>query len=170
MKSVFLPRLSFCLCGVLGSITAQAATPPANVHVHYNDPQQFTEARHSFGVHRLRADDYLKPLKASIAERASRILASGQRMDIEVTNVDLAGEYEPWRGPQLNNVRIVKDIYPARIDLNFMLYGADGEVLRQGSRKLRSPAFLRTRPGDQSSLRYEKALIDLWLRRGTNKL
>lgn len=171
MKSTFLPRLAFCICGFFASVTALAASAPANVHVHYNHPQQFTEARHSFGMHRLRADDYLAPLKAYIAERASRILAPGQQLNIEVTDVDLAGEYEPWRGPQLSDVRVVRDIYPPRIDLNFTLNGADGKVLRQGSRKLRDPAFLsRSGPTDQGSLRYEKSLIDSWLRKGTDKL
>ena len=171
MKSTFLPRLSLCICGIFASVTVLAAPPPADVRVHYNHPQQFTEARHSFGMQRLRVDDYLKPLKAYIVERASRILAPGQRLDIEVTDVDLAGEYEPWRGPQLNDVRIVKNIYPPRIDLNFTLYGADGKVLRQGSRKLRDAAFLsRSGPTDQGSLRYEKALIDRWLRKGSGQL
>jgi len=171
MKSSPLLRLLGAACLALASAMAWAATPPDNVSVHYKDPRHFTEAKRSFGMHVVGADDYLKPLKAYIAQRASRILAPGQRLDIEVTDVVRAGAYEPWRGPDFNDVRIIKDIYPPRIDLNFTLYGADGKVLRQGQRKLRNAAFLsNSSPADQGSLRYEKSLIDLWLRRGAGKL
>ncbi|OOG66403.1 hypothetical protein B0E46_02760 [Rhodanobacter sp. B04] len=172
MKPSPLFRLLLVACVVLASIVARAATPPPdNVNVHYKDPQNFTEAKRDVGVHLIDPAAYLKPFQAYIAQRASRILAPGQRLDIEVTDVDRAGEYEPWRGPRFNDVRIIKDIYPPRIDLDFTLYGADGKVLREGSRKLRDPAFLNhNMAGDQDSLRYEKSLIDLWLRRGTGKL
>ncbi|HVC17595.1 MAG TPA: DUF3016 domain-containing protein [Rhodanobacter sp.] len=171
MKSSPLPRLLCIVCVALASVVARAATLPDNVNVRYKDPQQFTEAKRSFGMHRIGADDYLKPLKAYIAERASRILAPGQRLDIEVTDVDRAGEYEPWRGPRFDDVRIITDLYPPRIDLDFTLYGADGKVLREGHRKLRDAAFLsRASATDRDSLRYEKSLIDLWLRKGAMKL
>lgn len=172
MKSSPLFRFLCLACLALASVTAAwAATPPDNVSVRYKDPQHFTEARRNFGLHMVRPDAYLEPLRTYIAQRASRILAPGQRLDIEVTDVVRAGQYEPWRGPDFNDVRIIKDIYPPRIDLNFTLYGADGKVLREGSRKLRDAAFLsRSSPVDQDSLRYEKALIDLWLRKGTAKL
>lgn len=173
MKFSSLPRLLCLACLAFVSVMAWAATPTPvdNVTVQYKDPQNFSEARRSFGVHLTRADAYLKPLQTYIAERASRILAPGQRLDIVVTDVDLAGEYEPWRGPNFNDVRIVKDIYPPRIDLDFTLYGADGKVLRKGSRKLRDMAFLsRNAVASQDSLRYEKSLIDLWLRKGAGEL
>ena len=171
MKSCSLSRL-LCSAGLaLVCLLAHAAQPPGNVSVHYRDPAHFTEARHSFGVNAIDADAYLKPLKMYIAERASRILAPGQRLDIEVTDVDRAGEYEPWLGPNFNNVRIVKDIYPPRIDLDFTLYDANGKVLRAGSRRLRDMGFLsRVGATDQDALRYEKNLIDRWLRKGSGEL
>ena len=171
MKSSLLSHLLCAACMALVSAMAQAATPPDNVDVRYKDPQHFTEVMRSSGPHLIDTSAYLKPLKDYIAQRASRILAPGQRLDIEVTAVARAGEYEPWRGPNLGDVRIIKDIYPPRIDLDFTLYGADGNVLRQGSRKLRNPAFLNNISAtDQDPLRYEKSLINDWLRKGTGKL
>lgn len=171
MRSSPLLRLLCLACLAFASVAARAATPPDNVNVSYKDPQHFTEAKRSLGVHLVNADAYLEPLKTYIAQRASRILAPGQRLDIEVTDVVRAGAYEPWRGPDFNDVRIIRDIYPPRIDLDFTLYGADGKVLRQGQRKLRNAAFLSSSsPVDQDALRYEKSLIDLWLRRGAGNL
>jgi DUF3016 family protein len=171
MKSSPLPRLLCITCMALVSVMARAAIPSDNVSVHYKDPQHFTEAKRSFGLHLIKANDYLEPLKAYIAQRAARVLAPGQRLDIEVTDVDRAGEYEPWRGPRMDDVRVIKDIYPPRIDLDFVLYGADGKVLRKGHRSLRDLSFLSHNfAADNDSLRYEKSLIDQWLRKGTQKL
>lgn len=171
MKSSMLTGLLYVACLALASLTAQAKVPPDNVNVRYQNPQHFTEATRSPGAHLIDADAYLKPLRAYIAQRASRILAPGQRLDIEVTDVDRAGDYEPWLGPNFDDVRIIKDIYPPRIDLNFALYGADGNVLREGRRKLRDAAFLSDNSAsDQDPLRYEKSLLDLWLRKGVGNL
>ena len=37
------------------------------------------------------------------------------RFPIAVTDVDMAGDFEWWRGPRADHVRIVKDVYPPRI-------------------------------------------------------
>ena len=45
--------------------------------------------------------------------------------EIRVTEVDLAGDFEPWRGPQFQDVRIVKDLYPPRVNLEFNAHFLD---------------------------------------------
>lgn len=170
MKSSLLLRHLFA-ASLMFAASAGAASAPDSVSVHYIDPQHFSEARNSVGAHLGDTDAYLKPLKAYIAQRAARVLSPGQRLDIKVTDVDRAGNYEPWLGPRLQDVRIVKDIYPPRIDLHFILYGSDGGVLREGSRKLRDPGFLNSIDAtSQDPLRYEKSLIDGWLRKGSGNL
>ena len=64
------------------------------------------------------------------------------------------------------DIRIVKDIYPPRMTLRFVVKGADGQVLAEGERKLVDHGFLTgTNVNSNDSLRYEKRLIDDWLRR-----
>ena len=85
---------------------------------------------------------------------------------VTVTDVDMAGDFEPWRGPRFDDVRIVKDIYPPRIELRFRLLDANGSVLREGERTLRDSAFLmRDGAHETDSLRFEKRLLDQWLRK-----
>ena len=84
---------------------------------------------------------------------------------IRVTDVDLAGEFEPRRGPQFDRVRIMREIYPPRIDLEFRLTDSEGTVAREGRRQLRDPLYLaRAVLGDSDRLRYEKELLGEWLR------
>lgn len=148
-------------------VTANASS---RVSVTYQNPQQFTEARKSRPFAGRHDDDYLKPLKAYFEKRGEKILAPGQRLDIVITDVDLAGDFEPWRGPEYAHVRIIRDIYPPRIDLKFKLIGADGQVLREGTRSLRDLAFLTHSgpPGDTDPLRFEKHMIARWLAKGAD--
>ncbi|HEU4670705.1 MAG TPA: DUF3016 domain-containing protein [Dyella sp.] len=150
-----------------------AEASPQAVTVTYDHPEHFTETREEKALAPTRAsNDYLATLKTYIEKRGAKMLAPGQRLEVVVTDIDRAGSFEPWHGGQLREVRIIKDIYPPRIDLNFKLLDADGKVIREGSRKLRDPGFLtsNTAPTSDDSLRYEKRLIERWLRRGPDKL
>ncbi len=175
MKTV--PALSTLLALLLVAAPAWASRPaPAasmavaapSVTVTYDDPQQFTENRYR-ASRRHDRDDYLDTLKAYLIRRAAPMLNAGQRLEVTVTDIKLAGNYEPWRGPQWDDVRFMRDVYPPRIDLRFRLVDAHGKVLRQGARTLRNLGYLHdtpARPGDTDPLRYDKALIDKWLHGG----
>lgn len=158
---------------------AAAATPPAatataaNVTVTYDQPEKFTETRKLRSLAPTRLDDgYLKTLKTYIETRAGKMLPPGERLDIVVTDIDRAGSFEPWRRGAMQEVRIIKDIYPPRIDLHFRLLDANGKVIREGARKLRDPGFMSSGgvTSSNDNLRYEKALLDRWLRKGPDQL
>jgi hypothetical protein len=63
-------------------------------------------------------------------------------------------------------VRIVKDIYPPRMSFTYKLVDASGAVVKEGQEKLVELAFQMTASpiNNQDSLRYEKAMLDNWLR------
>ncbi len=107
---------------------------------------------------------YRKELLRYLEQRAAPHVA-GRASTIVVTHIDLAGEFEPWRGSALYRVWIVRDFYPPRIDLRFKLRGPDGEVIREGGRSLRDPLFLKRSGYRDDPLRHEKMLLDYdWLR------
>jgi hypothetical protein len=152
---------------------SDAPAADARVSVTYANPENFSEVREFGQQDRLNDSNYLKPLKAHLIKRAEKMLPAGDRLEVTITDIKLAGGYEPWRGPNLMHVRFMKDIYPPRIDLTFKLIGSNGTVLREGSRKLRNMGYLQSglaRPGDTDPLRYDKGLLDSWLRKGLDKL
>ncbi len=60
----------------------------------------------------------------------------------------------------------MKDVYPPRVDLHYRLLAADGTSIRDGDNKLRDMGYLqRTLPFSNDPLRYDKRLIDDWLRK-----
>ena len=157
-----------------GAPAMAASAAPTNVTVTYDHPENFTETKkvRALGP-QLASDDYLKTLKTYMEDRASKMLPPGEHLDIVVTDIDRAGNFEPWLPFPMSQLRIIKDIYPPRIDLHFRLLGANGKVIREGRRKLRDPGFMYdglATPGNNDNLRYEKGLIDRWLRKGPEQL
>jgi hypothetical protein len=136
------------------------------VDVRWSDPAQFSDIRYSANRFEAQRGDWVERLAEHLRKRATRTLPPGERLEVEITDVRRAGMYEPWRGPDLQNVRVVRDQYPPRMELHFQRLDADGRVIEEGDRKLVDFAFL-SRGGTVSqgdALRYEKAMIDRWLR------
>lgn len=170
--------------GGLGAAVAATAAPvqppaaatsasAARVTVTYANPDDFSEVRQFGQQDRFNNTNYLEPLKAYLIKRATRMLPAGDRLEVTVTDIKLAGAYEPWQNSNFRYVRFMKDIYPPRMDLTFKLIDSNGQVLREGTRKLRNLGYLQsgvTRAASSDNLRYDKALIDNWLRRGPDDL
>lgn len=137
------------------------------VAVQWTDPAAFSDIRFSGNRWEARRGDWVEQIARYVRQRAERELPPGTTLDVTLRDIRRAGMYEPWRGPELDHVRIVKDLYPPRIDLDFVLRDADGHVVAEGARELRDMGFLNRAGmiGNSDSLRYEKQLVDDWLRR-----
>jgi hypothetical protein len=136
------------------------------VSVHWTDPGGFAEAGPNAGMRPQQPEEWLVPLARHLAARAGRMLPERERLEVTITDVKRAGSVEPWRRPPLDEVRVVKRLYPPHITLSFVLRDAGGNVLREGTRELHDPAFLdRGTINRNDPLRYEKRLLDDWLRR-----
>lgn len=136
------------------------------VAVQWTDPTQFSEIRYSANRREARRGDWVEDLAEYLRRKADKRLPQGDRLEVTITDIERAGDYEPWRGFQLDTIRYMRDIYPPRITLDFKLVGADGSVRAQGTRKLTDMSYLQrsTPVGNTDPLRYEKRLIDDWLR------
>jgi hypothetical protein len=163
-----LPRL--LVLGLVSTGAALAAVradkPKATIEVTFVAPEKFTDAKDDYIESERGRDALLNQLRDHLVSQGARFLTANQRLEIKVTEVDLAGDFEPWRGPNFQDVRIVKDIYPPRVNLEFRLVGADGKVLSEGKRELRDLSYLMTISLPTSDpLRYDKEMLSNWLRR-----
>lgn len=106
-------------------------------------------------------------LEAEITEYiqrlAARHLPAKAQLKLTFNDMDLAGAYEPWR-PRLDNVRIIRDVYPPRLQFSYELRDQSGALVKQGSTQLTDLDFLRrvyTQP-TSDQLRFEKRLLREW--------
>lgn len=146
---------------------ASATEAQSRIAVDWVDPAQLTEYRRAHdSAGRRDVADSLKTLSRHLRIRADKMLPEGQSLAVHITDLDLAGEYEPWHRVGYENVRIIRSTYPPEIKLTYALRDAQGQVLREGETTLRDPGFqLGASPVDQNALRYEKRMLDSWLRR-----
>lgn len=137
----------------------------ARAEVLFFEPQKFTDVRDSQMGDASRTT-YLEQIRDHLLEQAKYYVPEGCLLRVTITDIDMAGDFEPWRGPRWDDIRVVKDIYPPRINLSFRLTDAEGNVVKEGKRELRDMAFLMkiTMSFRDDSVRHEKALLDDWLR------
>jgi hypothetical protein len=160
----------FLLVSLLGIVPAFAVnrTTPANarVEVVFFEPEKYTDVRDSFNSDDPTRTGYLDQLRDYIVQQARYYVPEGQKLYVTFTDIDMAGDFEPWRGPRFDDVRIIKDIYPPRINLSFRLVDAEGNIIKQGQRELKDLAFQMriTSAFQDDPLRYEKSLLDDWMR------
>lgn len=137
------------------------------VSVDWTDPAQFSDIRYSGNRWEAKRGNWVEQLAQYLQKSAVKKLPPGEQLQVTITDIKRAGQYEPWHGPNLQDTRFVRDIYPPRISLTFKRTDAQGNVIDQGERKLVDSAFLmgNSMLGDSDPLRYEKGLLDDWLRR-----
>lgn len=145
---------------------APRAVPVAGgVTVRWSDPAGFTDLRASGNPTEARRGNWVEQLALHLRDRAQASLAAGDTLDVEITDIRRAGGYEPWRGVQFQDVRILREIYPPRIALRFQRTGAGGQVIAQGERTLVDGGYLMGASRmDSDPLRYEKRMLDRWVR------
>jgi hypothetical protein len=153
--------------GVMPALALRAAETRtiARAEVLFFEPQKFTDVRDSYmGDHE--RTTYLESIRDHLLEQAKYYVPEGHHLSVTFNDIDMAGDFEPWRGPRWDDVRIVKDIYPPRIKLSFRLTDANGNVVKEGQRDLRDLAFMMkiNMSFRDDPVRHEKALLDDWLR------
>lgn len=165
--------IGFAACLGFALLLAGTAAPAADttaatsrVHVTWAPTATLSEVRDNPGQRGwLRPNEWEKRLGDFLVQRADQRLLPGQGLDVHINDIKLAGAFEPWRGPDAQDIRFMKDIYPPRIELHFKLLDADGKVIREGDRKLQDLAYLqRTLPSSNDQLGYDKRLLGDWLR------
>jgi len=135
----------------------------ARISVDFIEPDKFTDARRaeleptSAGV--------VGELQKFIITTGARYMPEKMKMNIRITDIDLAGDFELFRGPTADQVRTVRGLYPPHIVLEFEIMDSAATVVKSGKRDLTDINYqLRSVYPREDHLRYEKDILRDWLR------
>ena len=160
---LFTLLLSAVSVGSACTDVTTASGPASRIAVVFVQPQHFTDVRYSKAEPNSVA--LLGELHTFMCKMGERYVPTGMQLEIKVTDIDLAGDFEPWRGPQFGDVRITREIYPPHIPLEFRLTDSSGNVVSAGKREISDSAYqarLVRSPDDY--LLYEKEILRDWFR------
>jgi hypothetical protein len=153
--------------GVISGNAFALTELPSRVQVTWATPANLAEVRHNpmrYGI--LRPEDWMQSLGDYMRVRADRVLPAGQQLQVTIDDITLAGSFEPWHGPALDDARFMKDIYPPRLKLHYKLMASDGSTLREKDVRLIDMGYLQHTglPTETDPLRFDKRQIDDWLK------
>ena len=158
-KCSAIPVLLIAGCAAAAPMDA----PAPRISVTFIEPETFTDARRaeleptSSGI--------LRELEKFLIETGARYVPEKMELKIRITDVDLAGDFERFRGPPADQVRITKGLYPPRIKLDFELLNGEQQIVKSGKRDLTDIDYqLRSVYPREDYLRYEKDILRDWLR------
>ncbi|MEM1222449.1 MAG: DUF3016 domain-containing protein [Verrucomicrobiota bacterium] len=137
----------------------------ASIETSYIEPRKFTD---------LELTNRSKDTSAALFDRevkASKILhqaiGEGRTLELTFTDVDLAGEILPFIGRHNNETRVIRSVYPPRIEFNYILKDESGNEIATGTEKLVDINFqigIR-RPSSSDIFYYEIDLLEEWAKK-----
>lgn len=105
----------------------------------------------------------LKTIREQLMSLGGRYLPPNQNLDIEVLNVDLAGELEWWHGPY--DIRFLRSYTWPTIKLRYTLKDSGGQTIRSGEETVSDPSYqLNVITRSIEVMPYEKEMLARWFR------
>jgi hypothetical protein len=159
MGAVKYLALAAAACSVLQVQAAQAV-----VKVNFIEPEHYMDAS-LYGRYGARSRDVaLREIERAVQRAGERYLKPDETLTIDVLDVDLAGQFEPWHGVP-NDIRYMRDITWPSIKLRYVLERPSQPPL-QAEERVSDPSYLQFPALDRTGepMPYEKAMLQRWFR------
>jgi hypothetical protein len=149
-----LAALAACSTAFAGSDTGSKAA----TQIVYNEPEKFTDFRMSESRARSESESLQHELNRAIERSAERVLPPGYVLNIRFTDIDLAGDVNPFQRAENRDVREYRSVYPPRLTFDYSVTDTQGNVVLSGSERLVDLAYdmkLRTPNSDYTRIEAE---------------
>ncbi|MEJ2513639.1 MAG: DUF3016 domain-containing protein [Gammaproteobacteria bacterium] len=154
------------LAAAAAAVLSPAGAEAPAVTYQLVQPTDFTDfdlGRHSADETARVFDDKFRQYVLPLAEE---LFPGGQHLALEIRDIDMAGEIQPWRNVDRQPVRYVEFAYPPKMEIRYQLKDAAGGVLAEGEKTLTDPSF-DARPVTshrQEPFRIEIRMLESWLK------
>ncbi|HEY1791934.1 MAG TPA: DUF3016 domain-containing protein [Opitutaceae bacterium] len=163
-------RLLPALLG-LAAASPLLAAPNSRTVVIFDHPENFSDVRDGYFPSDKGREAILSEIRDDVVDCTRHLLPQGDTLKVTFTDIHLAGDFRPDRGPGWDEVRIVKDIYPPSFKFSWAVSDPSGHVVKQGSEDIRDLNFQYRMTLDVTDpLRYEKAILNDWARESLGSL
>ncbi len=153
-------------------MTALALSSQAAIELSFENPQGFRDFKVGTRSGEAVANMFRNEFERTAERRFSNWIPEGHTLKLNITDVDMAGEIQPWRNRDHADIRYIERIYPPSISFEYTLINADGDEVKSGQERVRDLAFdfNVSRPQQNTTFHHEIALIDSWLRNNIRPL
>ena len=165
----FLICLTSLTCAMALSFQLYAATdekaePSSAVKVTWLNPEKFSDIRPANGTRKVYQERVMKAFDKFLGDLAKK-LPAGYSMEINVKDLDLAGDVNPMYRIDNNDIRVIKDIYFPRMKFDYVLFDQNKQPIQQESDvKIKDMGFMTSSHiGHQSKeFAYEYEMLKKW--------
>jgi hypothetical protein len=160
MTRFSFPRPTAPACAAAILLLASAAAQ-AQAEVRFGPADKFSDVREVRNVEA----DVEAPLAELLQKLAEKHLP-GQKLVIDISDIDLAGEIEPV-GSRMERIRVMRSSTWPHITLHYSLLDASGKEVRSGDAKLADMNYQQSVNSFSNSgpLRYESDMLARWFAR-----
>lgn len=151
----------------IATLAALAALLPAvpaiaGIEVRFVDPARYSD------------DDFRAPAQREsitadfagfFARLGARDLKADQTLTLEILDITLAGDYEPWHRGGWGEVRILRNITPPRFRMRYVLRQRDKVVLAATETVTDINYMMNPSARGAGRFPFEKAMLEDWFRR-----
>ncbi|MEP9354598.1 DUF3016 domain-containing protein [Xanthobacter sp. KR7-65] len=155
----FAVALAVSAFALSAPLPAAAAT---GVEVGFVDPDRFSDD--DFRVPAVRAS-IVADFSSFFSRLGTRYLKAGEALKLEVLDMELAGDTEPWRRGGWGEVRILRNVTPPRIRVRYSLR-QNGKVVLAATETVTDINYMMNPAArDGGRFAFEKAMLEDWFRR-----
>ena len=150
------------IASVLAAIVLTTAGANAAVNVSFENPEKFSDVSYSDFPNEKDRKYILEDIEEYMVDKLEDKVGDDKIVNVVVKNVDLAGEFEPWRRVMPDNRRI-RSVYPARLALDYEITDLDGNLIEKGSEKMTLMDHAVSFSLRNEDHPYVKELINRWV-------
>lgn len=170
MKVRYLLIAGALMCNVAiadEEVVPNPMTEEGVVKVEWQEPKNYRDLKTATEVKSRFQQRFFDTITENINKEAEKILKPNQKLEMQVSDVDLAGDLRPTFGAtSANELRIVKDLYPPRMTFTYTIT-EDDKVIMAGDEKLTDMNFMygTNSTRNQKPFQYESEMLKDWLKK-----
>lgn len=157
------------LVSLLAAFIVPSFAVAGSIEAEFGDLDDFTD----FSVNGLSEEKTLTIFQAELEPKleslAKKYLAEEETLIIRFTDIDMAGDIQPWRNTYNADIRYVEAVYPPRLKFTYTLKDAKGAVLEEGEDSISDLAFQMDATASfrasSENFYYETDLLRDWMRK-----